>query len=456
MASIEYGPEVPESQESGGKLMTQTKVRIAVRKILMVLAIVFTMFGQAWAMDLFVAPNGSDSVPRANNDINHPWLTPARAWNQAVAGDIVYFRAGTYIISSQVTAANNGTVGSPITFKNYTGESVTFDSTGSSIWPFLILKTYHVFDGFTIRSRATGIWFGGWYDGDASGGTVQNCTFVMTVGFTDNAGCIMAGPGTHYTSFTNNTITGPGATNANVAGIWVDRTRGAIIRNNEISGFPKCIYWKHSNTLANTGVDISYNYTTGCLRGISLTSNYANVSHNIIVYGVIDLADDGGAGDGGVGGDYNTIHHNTVLRTGVGEVNASIHLIDQGDPAYGNIIRDNVLTTNLMILPYSSASHATTMDYNLYIAGNIVLNNRINYTLATWRTFYGQDAHSLSGAPTFVGGVTPSTIAGYGLTPGSIGHNAASDGTDMGADISRVGRNAGISPPLPPFGLRVY
>jgi hypothetical protein len=41
-------------------------------------------------------------------------------------------------------------------------------------------------------------------------------------------------------------------------------------------------------------------------------------------------------------------------------------------------------------------------------------------------------AHSLSGTATFVGGASPTTYAGYLLTSGSIGHNAGSDGKDMG------------------------
>ena len=50
-----------------------------------------------------------------------------------------------------------------------------------------------------------------------------------------------------------------------------------------------------------------------------------------------------------------------------------------------------------------------------------------------------QDANSIDGVPTFVGGSTPSTIAGYALANGSNGILAASDGTDMGADVSIVG-----------------
>jgi len=41
-------------------------------------------------------------------------------------------------------------------------------------------------------------------------------------------------------------------------------------------------------------------------------------------------------------------------------------------------------------------------------------------------------ANSINGTPTYVGGATPSTYAGWFLTGGSTGHNAGHDGTDMG------------------------
>lgn len=53
-----------------------------------------------------------------------------------------------------------------------------------------------------------------------------------------------------------------------------------------------------------------------------------------------------------------------------------------------------------------------------------------NYNLCTTGTCAG--ANSLNGTPTFTGGATPSTFAGWGLAGGSLGENAASDATDIG------------------------
>lgn len=54
------------------------------------------------------------------------YTTAQAASNAAVAGDTVYFRAGSY---AAFTVANSGTLGNPITFRNYNNETVTI--TGS-------------------------------------------------------------------------------------------------------------------------------------------------------------------------------------------------------------------------------------------------------------------------------------------------------------------------------------
>jgi hypothetical protein len=82
------------------------------------------------ASPLFVSPTGSDSVTRAGNDIDHPWLTVSKAVTTAEAGDTVYFRSGTYTISSSIdtsSSGNAGTEANPITYKPYPSETATID-----------------------------------------------------------------------------------------------------------------------------------------------------------------------------------------------------------------------------------------------------------------------------------------------------------------------------------------
>lgn len=123
--------------------------------------------GNAEAKDLFVAPGGSDSVSYAGNDINNPWATPQKAWYSAQAGDTVFFRQGRYTISTMIntkSSGNNGTADSPITFRNFEGEEVTFASSLARV--FNIEKNYTQVRG--IRCEGGGTFFYVGYDTSAT------------------------------------------------------------------------------------------------------------------------------------------------------------------------------------------------------------------------------------------------------------------------------------------------
>jgi hypothetical protein len=106
------------------------------------------------------------------------------------------------------------------------------------------------------------------------------------------------------------------------------------------------------------------------------------------------------------GGCVNVlIEHNTVNPS------QAIHFANAngGGASSGNTLRNNILLGG-------SQNQGTTVTFNLYASGGTGTN--------------------INGTPTYVGGSTPSTYAGYALTTGSTGHNAASDGHDMGINIT--------------------
>jgi hypothetical protein len=76
----------------------------------------------------YVAPGGDDANP---GTIDLPWRTIQHAADTLLAGDTVYFRAGTY--NERVTAQNSGTPGSYITYAAFPGEAVTVDGTWISV-----------------------------------------------------------------------------------------------------------------------------------------------------------------------------------------------------------------------------------------------------------------------------------------------------------------------------------
>jgi hypothetical protein len=189
----------------------------------------------------------------------------------------------------------------------------------------------------------------------------------------------------------------------------------------------------------------------GCNVGIGDVHNYVLIQHNII--NAIALAIRGGNdGGGGSGCKYLTMNHNTLI--GVDNPDGGAIQFEYQGGGVGGCdyfsTNNNIFIARANYEPYSSAQSSpdivSTMvasDYNLYPSSTAVTHNSTNYSLPSSKSLTSKDGHALSGAPTFTGGSSPSTIAGYALTSGSVGHNAASDGTDMGANVSLVGSGSG-------------
>ena len=76
------------------------------------------LLSRAW----YVAMTGSD---KAGGTLAQPFQTIQHAAGVAQAGDTVYIRGGTY--RETVTQPRSGSVGAPITYKNYNNEVVTID-----------------------------------------------------------------------------------------------------------------------------------------------------------------------------------------------------------------------------------------------------------------------------------------------------------------------------------------
>ncbi len=83
--------------------------------IIPMMLICFNMF----ARDIYVAKNGDDTNP---GTMESPYLTLSKAASEAVAGDIVYIREGTY--EETLAPVNSGEAGNPIIFQAYQDEKV--------------------------------------------------------------------------------------------------------------------------------------------------------------------------------------------------------------------------------------------------------------------------------------------------------------------------------------------
>lgn len=83
------------------------------------LVFAFTINYVVSAKDIYVAKNGDDTNTGA---IDNPYLTITKAASEAVAGDTVFIREGTY--EEILKPSNSGTAGNPIIFTSFPGEKV--------------------------------------------------------------------------------------------------------------------------------------------------------------------------------------------------------------------------------------------------------------------------------------------------------------------------------------------
>jgi Bacterial Ig domain/Right handed beta helix region len=161
----------------------------------------------------------------------------------------------------------------------------------------------------------------------------------------------------------------------------------------------------------------------------------------------------------GDGTDHELIEHNVILRTG----NAPIIL----GPDDGSVVRHNTLMGTLRVCAGGSgACNGSAPSSGTVVKDNVVTTLFTNAAPGNPATYAEEDynlinsrdggpaagAHDITGKPTFVGGVTPTTFAGFELAASSKGKGNASDGTDRGANVTGVTVGPGGGGPAPGGG----
>lgn len=280
-----------------------------------------------------------------------------------------------------------------------------------------------------------------------SGFTLRNAT-CTTSGHGDNTGIVHSRGGSSYGTIENCELIGAGifrhcgpdgdALCLNNTGVIIFQGRGWVIKNNIVHNFNTGIFFnKHPNPKSDHDFQVVNNWIYDCDLAIRTSTNYTLFSNNILD-GRVDTGYNGGcAADKNCGSDFNTFTHNTFL--------GRVTLEDQTSPgddkyigAQYNTFKDNIFILTFWPIPWDLSDHYSILDYNLYPTGGAVYSNRRSYSLGDWQGGYGQDEHSLAGAPTFFVD-SPTAIEDYRLDSKSIGYKKASDGTDLGADVSFVG-----------------
>jgi hypothetical protein len=422
----------------------------------------------ATAKDLYVATDGNDSTTYANNDINNPWLTVEHAWATADDDDVVYYRVGTYTITSII---DNASSGSGVTHTNYNNEVVTWESSLCENNRVISVNEDHTtvdgingnWTGLESCLSDTGFFVMGWSyvrDNSAEYFTLKNCSWT-TQKYGQNGGIVFArvsndNTGATYCTVENVKITGPGEEygTQNTSGIMMFGAENWTIKNCEISDVHTGIFFnKHPNNDDTIAGTIENCYIHDVDYAITTQANYLTVSNNILAAQVWMGENSGDAVDDNVGSDHNTFDHNTFVDWITMEDKTDGEDNEWPGSQYNNFT-NNIFPTvpqlgwTVGAHPYRSVDPHYSGDYNLLSVDGRWRINEVTYTVSTVQTLLGgcpntgNECNSIAQDPTFVGGASPSTIAGFALTSESYGYQACADGSDMGADVSLVGVDA--------------
>jgi hypothetical protein len=394
-----------------------------------------------------------------------PWRTWAKLAamldsNTFSAGDWIYLRGGTYVPTSTlfVTGAGGAAQSQKITISGYPGETATIDLSVTGDHNMLAPASgygpiHH--DGGNVRWQNLNL------HSDGLGFSAANAHGLEFVCMKQTWSGTPSGAGNGGVldfQYSNDflvegcDIEGSAGANANSGAVYLIYVSSGVVRNNilRMTGLGQVIHIKKNGVVAAPGDIVVENNLIVMLgepsRGTFSGGNSRFLIRNNIFAFEHDhspwfLPSDSGGNMSPVSAE-NIVEHNTFYskaNTGIFDINR------QGAGTWptsgeGNVLTDNVFTGWLNIFQYDSGSHNTTTDYNLYRPGNqAVREYGTAYDLAGWQAHYGQDAHSLAGTPIFASMPNLDDPLSFALDPSSPGYQAASDGKDMGADVSLVG-----------------
>lgn len=166
-------------------------------------------------------------------------------------------------------------------------------------------------------------------------------------------------------------------------------------------------------------------------RNVQVVAAYDGVDKVLIENNVFDPGADGERRPCQIelySDDSSVVRHNTIVYRGSSYGHICLDRKSSDNAGFGTVVVDNIATS----IVTANGSTAATRSNNLLRSG------------ATTREF--------SGTPTFVGGATPTTYAGFELTAGSPGKAAGS--TPAGSDIG-ITKSTMTAPLLAPSNLRV-
>ena len=449
-------------------------------KTLLAVSILSPMLAEA--ATYYVSNSGAASWPSCTNILTP--CTVTTAMSNAMAGDIVYFRGGTYEPGAgrsyedpAWSPAHSGTSGNEIVFMAYPGETVTvLDASNSttSTNPSFGTKNvnYIIWDGFTcirdkVRSGASQMVA----IGSSNHITIRNMTFSGPTNYSEgqnNAFIMMQSQADHIYIY-NNSFTGYRATSgqlANTAAIWMmDDINHIYIYRNTFSGVNGGVWWKtgpendihiYQNFFSDIrSIGVKQHSSLGAGSEYSPRSSVFYIHHNVFYNAAVAVASIDGTGNAGWRSEDLRVYNNTAYWTtappstgGFLQHGTSSYQTNLNTQIYNNIVYmttagrfletwDSINTSNRpAMLDYNDYYNAagttsgTFMDSCTTVSG--LTNWRARLTTTESWNITARETNSINSNPLFVnaGGSRPED---YMLTAGSPARGAGQGGVDLGA-----------------------
>lgn len=406
----------------------------------------------------FRAPLASDKYVSASapNDtgagtIANPWKTITQArYATLVAGQAVWFRAGTYTWPD-ITSAQNGTLANRIVTSAYPGEPVTMVVEQRRVGN----ADYHQWRNVDIQCTNHGIMLANGFVLSGSGISrffeIVDCTGTRNSGSeTDNSGLLEAygngsagcsAVGVAPLSVIRCRFTGPSGLTQNQSLILLDYVPNWQFIGTFLDGSANPFYLKHTNfndALNQSGL-VKNCILSNAGRGCQAAMNYVQYLNNGWVRANLGMDESGG---GISGGNNCTISHNTFLLSLVGaaitdggtHVHLNNVLRNQAWIGSGSEFQDNPFGAN------ANQNQNNNSDYSAGDTNTHFYRDSVRRTILAYHAAYAaQEANGLQGTIALLGGTNPgSTPTNWALVPGSVGIGNASDGGNRGVDATKL------------------
>jgi len=430
------------------------------------------------ATEYYVSTSGSSPWAACTNISTPCSLETARS--NAVAGDTVYLRGGTYELPSVSVGptdywaiaflpAQSGSIGNPITFQAYREEDVFFDNSANigKANPVAAYGThfvdYVVFDGIDTKCALAG---GAGDDGhckaviihQTTGTVVKNADIEGVITDGNNASiriekatdCVIENNllhGSHYASGYHH----------NATAIMMYHTTNTIVQNNTIYDVDCGIFDKSDGNSNHHRLNYIHSCPLGINLGVKHTFNsgtmvYQNVFRNITEFWAFDVSDADSSGFPGL-----KLYNNTFYNVASG-----IRLRDSSRMTQAEVF-NNIIHTHTAGITIVSHNGATDyLDHNIYYSTNDFRYNDFRYnglwdgvnysTLSSWQSASGWDANANTNNPNFVnpGGTSPEDYKRTSYPADGRGGSYPSVRGAYITDNEVIGYSSEPPPPPPP------